>query len=197
MICPKCGSQNVSVQVFQENTGSVTKTHTKYKFKEKGHGIIWWIAVGWWWCIIDFFSWFLFFFPRLLLRLFSSPFKKKKYVGNSTGKEITKNKIKYKQICICQSCGHQFKAQNETSSQVINPSSSGSDLMVNVDPAQIAGASDSFTISGVLSSLLFLAFSLMISITGIIAMISQEHYAMGVGIFAVGLVLLLVSYFNQ
>ena len=37
MVCKKCGSQNVTVQV-------VTET----KVKEKKHGILWWICVGWW-----------------------------------------------------------------------------------------------------------------------------------------------------
>lgn len=35
MICPNCGSENVNVQVFQNNTGSVTRTVTKGVYNDK------------------------------------------------------------------------------------------------------------------------------------------------------------------
>ena len=79
MNCPKCGSGNVNVNTFQEDHGAVTTSRTESKYKEKGHGCLWWLLIGWWWWIVDLFTWIFLFIPRLILRLFASPFKKKKY----------------------------------------------------------------------------------------------------------------------
>ena len=38
MKCPKCGSENVTVQVVNET-----------ELKEKKHGFLWWLCVGWYW----------------------------------------------------------------------------------------------------------------------------------------------------
>lgn len=109
LCCPKCGSTNIDVQMVQENLGSTTKTKTKSKYKEKGHGIIWWIFIGWWWWIVDLFLWIFLFFPRLIMRLFAAPFKKKRYKGESTSTTTTANKIRYKKVCLCKECGHDWK----------------------------------------------------------------------------------------
>lgn len=108
MICPNCQSTQVQTNVFQEQKGSKTITKTKSKYKEKGHGIVWWLVIGWWWWMVDLILWFCMFFPRLILRLFAAPFKKKKYKGNSTTRSTTKNKLSYKTICICQNCGYRW-----------------------------------------------------------------------------------------
>lgn len=108
MVCPKCKSENVSVSAFQEQHGSTTISHTKSKYKEKGHGCLWWLLIGWWWWIIDLMLWFMFFFPRLILRLFSAPFKKKKYTGSSNTVSTTQNKVAYKTVCVCQDCGYRW-----------------------------------------------------------------------------------------
>lgn len=108
MVCPKCQSEDVETNTFQEQTGSKTVTRTKSKYKEKGHGIIWWLIIGWWWWIVDLISWFIIFVPRLILRIFAAPFKKKKYVGDSKTTSTTHNKIKYKTVCICHNCGHKW-----------------------------------------------------------------------------------------
>ena len=105
MVCPKCGSSNVSVETFQENLGSVSTARTMSKYKEKGHGCLWWLLIGWWWWIVDLFTWIFLFIPRLILRLFSAPFKKKKYVGRSSTVNSTVNRVEYKTICTCQNCG--------------------------------------------------------------------------------------------
>lgn len=112
MVCPKCQSENVKVETFQEQIGRKTVTRTKSKYKEKGHGLLWWFCVGWWWWFVDLISWICFFFPRLILRLFSAPFKKKKYTGESTSVSKTANKIKYKTICVCQVCGNRWEIEN-------------------------------------------------------------------------------------
>ena len=108
MECPKCGSSNVTVNTFQEDRGSVTTATTKSKYKEKGHGCLWWLLIGWWWWIVDLLSWIFLFFPRLILHLFASPFKKKKYKGTSATVSTTVNNVVYKTVCTCQSCGHSW-----------------------------------------------------------------------------------------
>lgn len=111
MICPKCNSDNVKVDTFQEQTGSITITKTKSKYKEKGHGILWWLCIGCWWWIVDFCLWIYFFIPRLIARLFSAPYKKKKYSGKSTSVSKTSNQIQYKTICVCQNCGYRWDSE--------------------------------------------------------------------------------------
>ena len=101
MICPHCGSSNVAVNTFQENRGSVTTSHTHSRYREKGHGLLWWLFIGWWWWVIDLCLWIVFFIPRLLVKLF----RKKKYVGTSTTVSSTVNNVGYKTVCTCQNCG--------------------------------------------------------------------------------------------
>ena len=81
MVCKKCGSQNVTVQV-------VTET----ELKEKKHGVIWWICVGWWWIPI---KWLVFTLPALLIALFKP--KKYKTVSHS------------KKMAVCNSCGKSWR----------------------------------------------------------------------------------------
>lgn len=105
MTCPKCGSHNVEVSVVQENLGSKTVTKTKSKYKEKGHGCMWWLLIGSWWWIIDLFLWVFVFPIRFLIQLF----KKKKYVGDANTVSNTSNKIKYKSVRLCKNCGHHWE----------------------------------------------------------------------------------------
>lgn len=81
MKCPKCGSENVSVQV-------VTET----ELKEKKHGVIWWLCVGWWWIPI---KWLVFTLPALLIALFKP--KKYKTVSHS------------KKMAVCNNCGKSWR----------------------------------------------------------------------------------------
>lgn len=106
IVCPNCGSFNVENQVFQENLGSRTTSRTSSTYKEKGHGCLWWLLIGWWWWMVDLFLWIFAFFPRLILRLFAAPYKKKKYVGKSRGTSKTVNRIDYKTVHLCQNCGY-------------------------------------------------------------------------------------------
>lgn len=106
IFCPRCGSEDVTKQVFQENKGSTTVTETKSKYKERGHGCLWWLLIGWWWWMVDLCLWTFFFFPRLIIRLFAAPFKKKKYKGKSTSVSKTVNDISYRTICTCNKCGN-------------------------------------------------------------------------------------------
>jgi len=79
MVCPKCKSEHINVQV-------VTEVNEKRK---KGLG--YWLFVGWWW---EPFAWLFLTLPKLLIAIFS---KKTKTVSK-THKEA-----------ICQSCGYSWK----------------------------------------------------------------------------------------
>lgn len=81
MVCPKCGSENVNVQIVQQT-----------KLVEKHHSFFWWICVGWLWVPI---KWVLFFVPALIVKIFAP----------------RKNKLKQRtrSICVCQNCGHHWK----------------------------------------------------------------------------------------
>ena len=82
MKCPKCGSENVNVQL-------VTETN----LKTVHHGLFWWLFIGWWWWPI---KWLVFTIPALIVKIFAP----KKY----------KTKIKHRSMCVCQDCGNHWKA---------------------------------------------------------------------------------------
>lgn len=106
LFCPVCGSEDITQQVFQENSGSRTITQTTSKYKESGHGCLWWLCIGWWWWFVDLWLWVFAFWPRLILKLFASPFKKKKYKGKETSISTTVNDVTYRTVCTCKNCGH-------------------------------------------------------------------------------------------
>ncbi len=81
-VCPKCGSQNVNVQVVTES-----------KLVNKRHGCLWWMFVGLWWVPI---KWVLFTVPALIAKVF---FPKRQRLEQST-----------RSVCVCQGCGHHWKA---------------------------------------------------------------------------------------
>lgn len=81
MVCPKCGSENVNVQITND-----------VKIKDKHHGVIWWICVGCWWVPI---KWLCFTLPALIIKIFKP--KKQKVI------------TKQKSICVCQNCGNQWE----------------------------------------------------------------------------------------
>jgi len=77
MKCSKCGSENVTVQV-------VTET----ELKQKKHGIIYWLLIGWW---LKPILWFFLTLPMLIIAIF----RPKKY----------KTKTHTKKVAVCNSCG--------------------------------------------------------------------------------------------
>lgn len=81
MKCPKCGSENVTVQLLTET-----------ELKEKKHGILWWICVGWWWLPV---KWLVFTLPALIVKIFAP--KKYKTVTNT------------KKMAVCNNCGKSWK----------------------------------------------------------------------------------------
>ncbi len=105
--CPNCGSDNISIETFQENLGTTTVSNEKFKFREKGHGIIWWLLIGWWWWIIDLSFWVFFFPVRLVIQLF----KKKKYKGKSSTVSQSVNEVVYKKMFTCHNCGNNWSEE--------------------------------------------------------------------------------------
>lgn len=80
MKCPICGNENVNVQI-------VTET----ELKNKHHGVVWWLCIGWWWVPI---WWLCFTIPALIIKIFAP--KKQKL------------KQHHKSIRVCQNCGHKW-----------------------------------------------------------------------------------------
>lgn len=81
MVCPKCRSANVSVQI-------VTET----QLKNKHRSIFWWIFIGWWWVFI---KWFIFTVPAIIVKIFAP--KRQKIV------------TKQHEVCVCQNCGFKWE----------------------------------------------------------------------------------------
>jgi len=81
MNCPKCNSQNVNVQVVNE-----------VKLKNKHHGIIWWLLIGWWWIPT---KWLCFTLIALIVKIFSH--KKQKAINKQV------------KMAVCQNCGNTWK----------------------------------------------------------------------------------------
>lgn len=81
MRCPRCGSEDVQVQMVSEA-----------QLKEVHHGIFWWLCIGWWWLP---FKWLFLTIPALIVKIFAP----KKY----------KIKTSHKSMAVCQHCGHNWK----------------------------------------------------------------------------------------
>lgn len=82
MTCPKCGGNNVNVQMVSE-----TKLVTKH------HSILWWLFIGWWWLPI---KWLFFTLPALIVKLF----RPKRYKTVST----------HRSMFVCRDCGNFWQA---------------------------------------------------------------------------------------
>lgn len=82
MICPKCGSENISVQM-------VSETQLKKK-----HGCLYWTCIGWW---LEPILWIFFTIPKLFYQIF----KPKKH----------KLKTIHKSMCVCQNCGNHWETK--------------------------------------------------------------------------------------
>ena len=56
MNCPKRGSENVNIQVVNEQ-----------KLVTKHHGLLWWLCIGWWWIPV---KWLFLTVPALFAAIF-------------------------------------------------------------------------------------------------------------------------------
>ncbi len=83
MVCPKCQSNDVNVQIVNES--QLANAH---------HWFLWWLCVGWWWILV---KWFYFFWIALVFKIFG--IGKKKKIKNIT-----------KKVYACQKCGHTWDA---------------------------------------------------------------------------------------
>lgn len=81
MVCPKCQSTNVNVQVVNE-----------MELKKKHKSVAYWIFVGWW---LQPILWLFLTLPMLIIRLFGH---KKQKIKNTQ-----------KTVCICQNCGNRWE----------------------------------------------------------------------------------------
>lgn len=81
MVCPKCNSNNVTVQAVNEIT------------EKKKKGVIYWLLIGWWW---EIFAWLFLTLPKLIVAIFSKK---------------TKTVSKIKNFAVCQDCGHRWEVK--------------------------------------------------------------------------------------
>ena len=79
LTCPKCGSSNIAFQ-------AVTT------IKNKHHGFLWWLFIGFWWVPL---KWLLFFLPALIIKIF---------VGKKVKSVVTSE-------AVCQNCGNHWTAR--------------------------------------------------------------------------------------
>lgn len=82
LICPRCGSTNINVQMVSETN-----------LKTKRHSIFWWLLIGWWWIP---FKWIVFTIPALFIKIFAP----KKYKTTTT----------HRSMVVCQNCGNNWQA---------------------------------------------------------------------------------------
>ena len=81
IVCPRCHSTNVNVQVINQ-----------VQLKNAHHGCAWWIFVGWWWIPV---KWIFFTLPALIVKLLRP--KKQRIVN------------RVHSTAVCQSCGYNWK----------------------------------------------------------------------------------------
>ncbi len=83
MNCSKCGSNNVNIQIVNEQ-----------RLVTKHHGVLWWLLVGWWWIFI---KWLFLTIPALIFAIFVGKRKKIKNIQ--------------KKVAICQNCGNTWEVK--------------------------------------------------------------------------------------
>lgn len=95
MQCPKCGSNNVNVQLINEQT-----------LKNAHHSIFWWLFCSWWIWIWWIFKWVFLTLPALI-GAFSK--NKKQQIKNKTVSYGT-----------CQTCGYHWKIQHSLTDTILD-----------------------------------------------------------------------------
>lgn len=98
MRCVRCGSENVESQLFQEDLGTSTMTRTSTR--QIGHGVLYWVFLGWWIWIIKLVLWIIAFIPMAILKLL----RKRRY--RTTTVESTVRNIQYRTVYTCRACGN-------------------------------------------------------------------------------------------
>mgnify|MGYP003426723900 CR=1 FL=1 len=84
MKCPKCGSENVTVQLVGK------------PMEKKKHGVWWWVLVGWWWVPL---KWIGFFGVAIVMKIVS-------IVGHKVKNEQIAR-------CVCNDCAYVWDADEQ------------------------------------------------------------------------------------
>lgn len=106
-ICPKCGSNNITFQ--REQTASIGGSLHSFGGGKTGHGIFYWLFIGWWFWIFKFIMWMFKVMLAICTLGLSTLFTRKKK-GKIGGKTITASKSINRTVAVCQNCGHTWKA---------------------------------------------------------------------------------------
>lgn len=105
-ICPKCGSTNITFQ--REQTASIGGSLHSFGGGKTGHGLMYWIFIGWWMWIVNLVIWsFKAVFAICTLGLSTLFTRKKK--NKTSGKTISASKTFNHTVAVCQDCGHSWK----------------------------------------------------------------------------------------
>lgn len=89
MQCPKCGSDNVNVQMVSES-----------KLK-RNHSKLYWIFIGWWFNPI---MWIVLTVPMIFIKIFQPKNKKIKTI--------------HKSMFVCQSCGYNWQSTKKQQKKI-------------------------------------------------------------------------------
>ena len=108
MICPKCCSSDLRVNTYQDTARSISVSSRSGETNKQNHSCIWWITCGWWWELTKFTARVTFFFPRLILRLISAPFKNNKQPEKSSSIRSSIYNPKYITAYTCKKCGYRW-----------------------------------------------------------------------------------------
>lgn len=81
MICTRCNSDNVSVQML-----------TEQELKQRGHGLVYWLLIGWW---LQPLLWIFLTLPMIIITIF----KPRRYA-------IT---CHTKKMAVCNNCGNSWE----------------------------------------------------------------------------------------
>lgn len=85
MKCPKCNSENVTVQMITEQ---------KLKETKKKHGCLYWLFIGWW---LKPLLWLFFTVPMIIIAICRP--KKQEIVTNT------------KKMAVCNNCGNSWEVK--------------------------------------------------------------------------------------
>jgi len=102
--CSKCGSSNINFQ--REQSGTIGGSLHSFGGGEKsGHGIIWWLFIGWWYV---FFKWVWRISLAFATMGLSLIFRRRKS-GRIKGKTVSASKTFNRTVAVCQNCGNTWK----------------------------------------------------------------------------------------
>jgi len=105
--CSKCGSDNISYQ--REQTSSIGGSLHSFGGGKTGHGLMYWLFVGWWMWMFKLFAWMLKSIMAICTLGLSTLFTRKKK-DSVKGKTDTASKTFNRTMAVCQECGNTWRA---------------------------------------------------------------------------------------